>query len=51
MKKKTQRYKKQNGNFTTGKYKNRNKNAVDGHKQQNVKDRGEKSVNMKIKLK
>lgn len=44
--KKTQRYKKQNGNFTTKKYKNRNENAIDGLKQQNAKYRGEKSVKL-----
>lgn len=31
--------------------KNRNENAIDGLKQQNAKDRGEKSVNIKIKYK
>lgn len=51
-----QRYKTQNGNFTIKikmkiYNKNRNENAIDGLKQQNAKDRGEKSVNIKIKYK
>lgn len=54
--KNSHRYKKQNGNFTIKikmkiYNKNLNENAIDGLKQQNAKDRGEKSVNIKIKYK